>query len=508
MKRILLSLTLLAATAPAFAADHPLWGVDTSRNMISSEIGLPDTFDPGKFKPNTEEVDMATTKNVKWVVKIGSQCYGNPTVSGGRVFVGTNNESPRDPKTVGDRGIVMCFEEATGKFLWQLAVPKLGTGKVSDWEFLGICSPPQVEGDRIYLVTNRNEVLCLDVNGMANGNDGTYQDEGKYMAGPGKPPVTTGPGDADIIWRFDMRDECGVFPHNISSSAVLILKDRLFVTTSNGQDWSHINIPSPKAPALICLDKASGKLLGEEDSGVSQRLFHCNWSSPAYSDAADRKQVVFGAGDGFAYGFDLNPINGPEDFKILKELWRFDCNPPEYKVKNGKPIKYPSPEGYCEVIATPVVYKNRAYVSIGQDPEHGDGVGNMSCIDLTKSGNITQGGKVWSYNKITRTLSTPSILNDLLFVSDYGGNIHCLDADTGKVNWVQNTGSHIWGSTLLADGKLFSANENGEFLIMAPTREKKILSKITFPSSVYSTPVAANGTLYVATPTHLYAFAK
>ncbi len=498
---------VLLATAPVFAADAPFWGDGPARNMISGETGLPDTFDPGKFKPNTEEVDLATAKNVKWVAKIGSQCYGNPTIAGGKVYVGTNNESPRDPKIQGDRGIVMCLDEATGKFLWQLAVPKLGTGKVSDWEFLGICSPSQVDGDRIYLISNRCEVLCLDTNGMANGNDG-YQDEGKYMAGTGKLAIAVGPGDADIVWRFDMRDEVGVFPHNIASSGVLILPDRLFVTTSNGQDWSHINIPSPKAPSLICLDKKTGKLMGEEVSGISERLFHCNWSSPAYSKTAEREQVVFGAGDGFTYGFDLNPVDGPDDFKILKELWRFDGIPANYRVKNGKPIKYPSPEGPSEVIATPVIYKNRAYVSIGQDPEHGDGVGSLSCIDLTKSGDISKTGKVWNYDKITRSISTPSIINDLVFVGDYAGNIHCVDANTGQAYWVHNSGSHIWGSTLVADNKLFIGNEDGEFFVFAPTKEKKILAKIAFPGPVYSTPVAANSTLYVATPTHLYALAK
>ena len=490
------------------AADYPFWGIDRGRNMISNETGLPDSFDPGKYKPNTEDADMATTKGVKWIEKLGSQAYGNLTVAGGKVFVGTNNESPRDAKTQGDRGILMCFDEKTGKFLWQLAVPKLGTGKVSDWEFLGICSPPQVEGNRIYIVTNRCEAICLDTEGLANGNDGDFKDEGQYMAGPGKPPVTTGPQDADIIWRFDIRDEVGVFPHNITSCAPLVLDDRVFVTTSNGQDWSHINIPAPNAPALICLDKKTGKLLGEEDSGVSQNLFHSNWSTPSYSKTANREQVVFGGGDGWAYGFDIQPIDGPDDYKVLKEFWRYDANPANYRMKDGKPIKYPAAEGPSEIIGTPVVYKDRAYIAIGQDPEHGDGIGAISCVDISKSGDITKSGEIWRNTGIARSLSTPSIVNDMLFISDYAGEVHCLDANTGKEYWKHNTGSHIWGSTLAADGKVYVGNEDGDFYVFAASKEKKIISKIAFPAPVYSTPVAANGTLFITTPTHIYAIAK
>ena len=50
---------------------------------------------------------------------------------------------------------------------------KLGAGKVSDWEYLGIASSPTVDGDFVYIVTNRFEVICLDVQGQANGNQGS-----------------------------------------------------------------------------------------------------------------------------------------------------------------------------------------------------------------------------------------------------------------------------------------------------------------------------------------------
>src|SRR5271170_2570426 len=117
------------------AEDWPEWGGRNQRNMVSDEKGVPDHFDPGKKKDGSEEIDLATTKNVKWVVKLGSQTYGGVVIGGGKLLIGTNNESPRDPKYQGDRGILMCFDEKTGKFLWQLSVPKHESGKVNDWEY-------------------------------------------------------------------------------------------------------------------------------------------------------------------------------------------------------------------------------------------------------------------------------------------------------------------------------------------------------------------------------------
>src|SRR3954447_5114495 len=78
---------------PSFASDWPQWGGNNpGRNMYSPEKGLPSRIDPGRFKAGTEEVDMKTTKNVKFVVKLGSQSYGNTTVANGKIFVGTNND--------------------------------------------------------------------------------------------------------------------------------------------------------------------------------------------------------------------------------------------------------------------------------------------------------------------------------------------------------------------------------------------------------------------------------
>lgn len=488
------------------AQDWTEWGFSPARNMVSTMKNMPITFTPGEFKKGTEIVDMATTKNVRWVAKLGSQAYGNPTIAHGKVFVGTNNESPRDPLVTGDHSTVMCFDEKTGEFLWQLAVPKLDSGKVNDWEYLGICSSPTIDGDFAYFVTNRCEVVCVDIKGMANGNQGV-QDEGAYKAGPGNAPLAVGAKDADIIWRYDMREELGVFPHNITSSSVLILGDRLYAVTSNGQDWSHINIPSPKAPALIVLDKNTGALLGEEASGISRRLMHCNWSSPTRGEINGKEIVLFGGGDGFLYGFDPVPVVDEDGFGILKEIFRYDGNPPEYKMKDGKEIKYPASNGPSEYIGTPVFINKKVYIAIGQDPEHGTGVGSLSCISLENNpkGDITKSHTVWRYNKIERSISTVAVADGLVYAPDFTGYLHCLDAETGEVQWVHDTESNIWGSPLVVDGKVYIGNEDGMLLIMEAGRKAKVLGQVELTAPIYSSAVVANGTMYVGSQTHLYA---
>lgn len=485
--------------------DWPMWGRTADRNMISPAGNIPQKLEPGTMIEGTEKVDMSTTENVLWVAKLGSQSYGNPTVSAGLVFVGTNNETPRDPKHVGDRGVVMAFDEATGEFQWQLLIPKLGSGKVNDWEYLGVCSSPAVSGDRVYFISNRCEVVALDTKGLKNGNQG-FQDEAKYLAGPDGKPYELGDKDADIIWVYDMRDELGVFPHNVASSSVLITDKYIYATTSNGQDWSHVNIPSPNAPSLIALHRETGKLAGEEASGISKRLYHCNWSSPTMGKVDGNDVLFFGAGDGFLYGFDPEPVKDEDGYDILRELFRVDGNPAEYKMKDGKAIKYPRYDGPSELIATPVLYQDKIFVVTGQDPEHGTGVGALTAINVKGAkGDATQSNIAWQYKKIERSISTPSVKGDIVYAPDFTGFLHAVDANTGKAHWVYDTESNIWSSPLVVDGKIYLGNEDGILTVMKAGKEKKVLEKIEFPAPLYASPIVANGVLYLGTQTHLYA---
>jgi len=527
----LLTLALAASGLVALAEDWPQWGGnDPGRNMYSTAKGLPDRFEPGKMKTGTEEIDLATTKNVKWVVKLGSQSYGNPVVAGGKVFVGTNNESPRDKRHVGDRSILMAFDEKSGAFLWQLVVPKLKSGKVNDWENLGLLAAPLVVGNRLFVVTSRCEVLCLDTEGQRNGNDGDFKSDAAYFVKDtpkeSAPPELL-PSDADIIWRYDMMDELGVFPHNASNCSVIMIDGVLHVCTSNGQDWTHVNIPSPNSPSFIALDPKTGKLLAEDNAGIGPRIFHGQWTSPSAGRVNGKWHVYYGGGDGVAYAFDITPSKGSgkpivpilpgtptsqteeAETDYLKKVWWVDINPPEYKAKDGKPIKYPAAEGPSEINSTPVFYKNRVYVASGQDPEHGEGVGRLVCIDATKTGDLTQDGILWEYKGVKRSISTCSIdpATGLLFIADFSGFVHCLDAETGKLQWVHDMKAHMWGSTFVADGKVYVGDEDGDFTVLAADRKLKVISETNLGAPVYSTPIIANGTMYVGSQTHLFAIA-
>jgi outer membrane protein assembly factor BamB len=369
----------------------------------------------------------------------------------------------------------MAFRESTGEFMWQGTFEKLTSGRANDWPFQGIASSPLIIGEKAYFMSNRAVLMAVDLLGFTDGeNDGPTKDE-----------KLTGKNDMDVLWTFDTMEAVGNFPHNLANSSPVFHDNLIYISTGNGQDESHVNIPSPKAPAIVALDMVTGEPKWE-DASPGDKILHGQWSTPAIGTIGGVVQVVHGQGDGWVRGYEA---------KTGKKLWEFDTNPKEAvwpKTRN-------------EVISTPVIYDNVVYIANGQDPEHGEGVGHLYAIDATKTGDITKTGLVWHYDKIRRSISTASIKDGIIYYPDFSGFLHALDVKTGKPFWVHDMFAAMWSSTLVADGKVYLGDEDGDVVVMQHGKEKKVLAENTMDSSVYSTVITANGVMFVMTRNNLYA---
>ena len=464
MKRIVVALVICGvAGLPLVAQDWPMWGGTPQRNMMSAMKDLPDFW------------DAKNGTNIKWRAQIGSTSNGNPVVADGKIFVGTTNDNPRNPEIAGDKGVLMCFRESDGRFLWQAVTEKLDGD--SDWPEQGVCSSPAVEGKRVYYVSNRGELVCLDTEGFADGeNDGPVRDE-----------VRNGPLDADILWRLDMRKELGVSQLFMANSSPVVWEDLVFVGTSNGRDVNDEAVPAPKAPSFLAVDKNTGKIVWQ-DSSPGDRILHGQWSSPALGIVNGVQQAVFAGGDGWLYGFSA---------RTGEKLWTFDLNP--------RDAVWPRTRNYG--VSTPVFSGGRVFMSVGQDPDHPNGVGHAYCINPDQRGDITESGRIWHYDKIKRSISTAAVADGLIYLSDLQGTLHCLDAKTGRPYWTFDMMAPVWGSPLVADGKVYLGDQDGDVAVLKAGAEMKKIAEIDMGNSVYSTPVPANGVLYIMTRSDLYAIA-
>ncbi len=507
-----------------------------------TERGLPDWYSFGK-KNAHGEIDLSTTKNIKWVAKLGDRTFGSPVVSQGKVFIGTAGGSSSD-------AAIICLDERTGHELGKFIC---GPSQADNF---GVCSTPTVEGDRLYFVAPDPTVVCLDLTSWR------------------KLSVAAGAADfaRHVVWRYDMASTLHVVQHHVASCSVLVHGDFVYVCTGNGRFMNRGKPFYPLTPSLIALNKHTGQLVARDDEQIGEQLWRGQWSSPSLATVNGKAQILFATGNGLCYAFEpvdpaakvapdrwsttrlrgpivhfidvtdkntaglspaeyvkkFNPLSSTQkpalplefrysigspastpvdsiptakvpDVPILKKIWWFDCLPAEYRnapfyahQATGDGKKHP-----CDIIATPVFYRNRVYVAIGGDPNHGskNSRGNLVCIDATKTGDVTSSGKVWNYDKLHATLTTVSIADGLVFVIDEASVIHCLDADTGQNYWtyaLKSDRGQLSSALLAVDGKLFAGKT-----VLAASKTLKILGTIegsTFTSS--SVPCVANGVLF------------
>ena len=500
----LTGLGLMVLGLHTWAADWPQWGGTSSKNMAAGEKGLPDSFVPGTKDSRTGSVQAETAKNVRWARKACATTFSTPVVADGKVFLCGEGDNRQ--------GVVACLDEKTGELLWRW---QAGNSP----QAFGICSTPVVEGDRLYVVDMNCVAMCLDANGQADG------------------PQRRKPR---VLWSFDMRKQLKTFPADVYCGSCLIDGDMLYVPTSNGidplapgatermfeldkqfkggrkirEDEAAYRVPSPDAPNLVVFEKRTGRLVATDAAPIAKNLLKGQWSSCSLGRIGGRNLVFYGGGDGVCYAFESLPTV-PRQAVKLKTVWSCDCNPAEYQNFGGLPriVHYYQGDsrwggtlnkndgtyvGVAEIIGTPVVYRDRVYVAVGRDAAMGRGRGALQCIDATMTGDITSSGKLWTYQGLDWSPSTVSIADGLLYIADAAGRLHCLDAESGRCYWVHETHcGMLLGSTLVADGKVYMPGSKGLY-VFAAGKEARLLSKVNVGAAIYSTPVAANGTLYIA----------
>lgn len=458
-------------------------GNGPNRNMVNTT---------DKNIPTTWSVEEGKQKNVKWVAELGMKAYSSPTIAGGKVFVSTNNQKPRDRKLRGDKAVLMCFRESDGQFLWQLVHDMPPPDVVRTARTDGLLSTPVVEGDRLYYVAPAAEVICADTTGK-------------------------------VVWRLDMMKELNVFPCYVACCSPLLVGDLLYVVSGNGRDADQ-TLPSPQAPSFVAVHKQTGKVVWKDNS-PGANVMDGQWTNPAYAEVNGKGQVIFPGGDGWLYAFE--PATG-------KLIWKFDCNP-----KAATPYKLGGRGQRCFFLATPVVYDNKVYIGVGQEPDDGEGVGHFWCIELTKTGDVSpvndnfdrhapvnkNSALVWHFGGAAdakqaaqtnrdilfgRTMSTCAVHDGLVYIAELAGFLHCLDAKTGKKLWEHDLKATVWCSPYWADGKVYLGNEDGDVYVFAHGREKKLLTEKPneMKGAIKSTPTVAGGVLYLMTDAHVYAIAK
>jgi hypothetical protein len=152
---------LLRPLVVAFLAPLALFSSHSLRSA-RAPVALPQCDDALAFP---KESDLTT---FLWKTRTGSSS-GSPCLHGANVLLGTNNEAHLDPAFTGDYGVLACYSRKSGQFIWQMAHERL-SHRANDLPLQGMNGYPAIEGSHIYYMSNRGEIVCLDVAAPGRGH--------------------------------------------------------------------------------------------------------------------------------------------------------------------------------------------------------------------------------------------------------------------------------------------------------------------------------------------------
>lgn len=519
-------------------ADQPRqWANDHSRNPAMAVSDLP--------------VEL-TDENIVFEYTVGGGAqFAVPTVTGDVMLLGLTqrglyHEELRDLNRHQSGGGVQCIDRLTGELKWEILLP--GMGRIGSYGEYGICNTPVIDGDRAYVVDPAGHLLCLDMNGQADGNNGPFRDELEHMANTGTvvlkageledPPLSNiSPRYGDIIWKFEFLERFQLAWKHTFSGTIIIDGDFLYLPTSNSQavlikqngnaaniGYSNRNTPDGHAggknrPNILVLDKNTGRLVGH-DTAYLGRVDHGQWGTPSMGAVGGRKVLLFGDGWGILHAFKPLETADVKEGEVveLEELWSFDCIPTENRKGGHGKLRYTNRQGNADaptsegrlmanIMGSPCIDQGRVYIGISRDHNYGISPGALWCLEPKGEGELGEESVVWTSRDVQTGMTTPAVADGLCYYADSAGQVHCFDAATGEKLWLYGLpAGTYYCDPFVADGKVYQGSDRGH-VVLRHGRKLEVLWEGRLNGAEPRTPTAVDGLLYVPTNRRLYCFA-
>ncbi len=465
----LAALAIFLTTGLSVRAD--VWANDPYRNHIREASNLPDALNE---------------ETLLWEKDTGAKHqYPMPAVVDDMILVGGDAEGNPDElwAEAADHGATMvAYSLKDGSEIWRLIVPQGGYGPGT----YGTCGMPVVDGDRIYILS-MYEVFCLDLNGLADGNDGMTGEleimtrspfklpEGKEM------PTELPDWSADIIWHYSL-EEFDLKVQDATSSTILKVGDQLWLGTAH-EIGSRAKAYGKHGdvPHLLVLDARDGSLIARDQMDVPI-VFHGEWSSPTLIEANGERAVVYPDGYGVLHCFGIPTPSDDGSVVTLEEYWQMDLNLPEWRVHPDgrekvytldKRLDYKYPPDYYSDPTRFYMYNDEAEQEAGSrlgvapDGEHWSGF-SRSFKTLADGAHETQIGP-------SEIISMPVFHNGKIYIGvgrdgAYGlsrakGRFLCLQVTDVKqkpeILWEDREVARTQSSASVYDGLVYCADGQG-----------------------------------------------
>ena len=246
---------------------------------------------------------------------------------------------------------------------------------------------------------------------------------------------------------------------------------------------------------LLAVDRRDGKTLWKTD----RSRYQYGWSTPVYWRHDGIEEVAVLGGD-----FKPNQRLMAYNLTDGAERWWVDGLPPCGKstpVIGGGLLFFAAPD----IIMEPAAEK--------ANPQRAERMytNNASRVVAVRPGGqheVNETHVVWSEHKGVPGVPSPLYYNGRLYTFQNGGIVFARNAQTGALVYSGRTGApgYYYSSPVAADNKIYVASEDGVVIVMDAGEQLSVLARNKLDGGIMATPAIVDGKLYVRTENALYAF--
>ena len=252
-----------------------------------------------------------------------------------------------------------------------------------------------------------------------------------------------------------------------------------------------------KEAYLLALGRRDGRTVWKTD----RSMFQYGWSTPVHwrHDGIDEIVVL---------GGDFKPNQRLMAYALADgaERWWVGGLPPSGK---STPV---IGDGLVFFAAPDIILETAAEQ---QNPEraaqfYANNSARVMAVRPGRTGEVSQANIAWSEKKGVPGVPSPLYYNGRLYTFQNGGIVSCRLAATGELLYTARLGApgYYYSSPVAADQKIYIASEEGVVVVLDAGPTFTVLATNKLDGGILATPALADKQIFVRTDSYLYAFGK
>jgi outer membrane protein assembly factor BamB len=440
-------------------------------------------------------------KNMLWKIALPDG-HSSPCIWGKNIFLTGVDTADKTLK-------MLCINRANGKSRW------VRYKKVDEFEQVNTYSSqatatPATDGERVYFYFSSYGIICYDFKGNLKWELQIPIPKSRH--GMGTSPIVT--GDLVILNCFGHQNDPRLLAINKYDGSIAWK-----YSTPVQKDWDGDSYATP-----VIYDDQVIVYTSEDVSGYNIKTGDHIWMFRTGVTDAVCTPVI---GDDVLYTTSFstygNPVMRSQFPDFIRFIKQYDVNKDllidKNEIKDVQFLQYPekpeiSPKlsmidffgmwdrnnnGLIDSTEWRMMdeFMNSFYLQQG-----------LRAIRLGGQGDVSMTNFLWGHSKLSSHICSPLYYNNYVYMIRDGGIISCSDAEDGKLLYEEKLGAPgaYFSSPVAANGRIYVASRNGIVTVIEAGDKLNILAKNDLGEMITATPAIIGNKIYIRTDKFLYAF--